>query len=1029
MNDLSLCRARKLAYAIGLAIAASAAAADVVQAQTGTVSGRVTDAASGRPIATGRVSVVGTQIAAPTNSEGRFVLRGVPSGTVTVRATSIGYGEQQQRVNVAASQASAISFELRAVAVSLAGVVVTATGEQSRIEMGNSIANVNAREIVEKSAVSNMADLMTARAPGVMVIPGTQTGAGVRVRIRGTSSLSLSNNPIYYVDGVRVEGTTGSSSISVGGTTPSRINDLNPEEIESLEIVRGPSASSLYGTDAANGVIVITTKRGIAGKPRWNYYTEQTAITDRNDYPTAYRAWRTGTTSGTTSTRSNTVQCFLTQSVAGTCKQDSVTSYNLHKDEEATPFGTGYRQQHGLQLSGGSDAIRYFLHGEWADETGRIKLPEFDKRYLAARGIRLKPEQEDPNHLGKVSARANLNIALANNADLAINTAYTTDELRLPRSDDSGTPGIAANTYGGPGFKYNLNAAGDTLYGWREFLPRQIFQAVTQQDINRMISSVNASWRPRGWLDLRSNFGLDYIGRKDTQYCAFEECTSTSDRMGFKIDNRSSFFIYTFDAGGTATRQISTGIESRTAVGVQYYQNLFNRNGAQGTQLTPGSITVQAGAVRTASEVNEESRTLGAYVEQRLTFNDRLFLTGAVRSDRNSAFGANFKTVFYPKFSASWLVSDEPFLGKPGWMNQLRLRAAYGASGVQPGTTDAVPFYQPTRTIGESGEAPGLLFQTLGNAQLKPERSTEFEAGFDASFFDDRMSLEVTHYRKNSKDALISRPLPPSLGTGSTARFENLGHVRNWGFEGLFRAEPVRGSRFGWDVTLNGSVNNNRIVKLGVPTIITSSTIRQVEGSPLNGWWARRLMDYDDADGNGIITLSEITVSDTAEYHGYAVPRYEATLSNGFELSRRIRILAMLDYKGGHLIYNNSERIRCASRFNCEGLLSSTASLRDQARTVMVREHSSASAAGFFEPGDFLRLRELNVSYTMPENLSGRLRARSAVVTLAARNVGMLWTRYSGVDPEAFGTTGDSPSSFQAFAPPTYYSFRLTLGF
>ena len=1029
MKDLSLWRARKLMFAIGFSIAASATTADVVQAQTGTVTGRVTDVASGRAISGARVSVVGQQIAAPTNSEGRFVLRGVPSGPVTIRATSIGYGEQQRNINVASAQASSVDFGLRAVAVSLSGVVVTATGEQSRVEMGNAIASVNAREVVERSAVSTMADLMTARAPGVMVIPGTQTGAGVRVRIRGTSSLSLSNTPIYYVDGVRIEGTTGSSSVSVGGTTPARINDINPEDIESIEIIRGPSAASLYGTDAANGVIVITTKRGVAGKPRWNYWTEQTAITDKNDYPTAYRAWRTGPTAATTSTRSNTVQCFLTQTVAGTCTQDSVTSYNLHKDKEATPYGTGYRQQHGLNVGGGSDAVRYFLSGEWADETGRIKLPEFDKRYLATRGLSLSPEQENPNHLGKVSARANLDVSLSSNADVSVRTAYTTEELRLPRSDDSGTPGIAANTYGGPGFKYNVNAAGDTLYGWREFLPRQIYQAVTQQDINRLISAVTANWRPRSWLDLRSNFGIDWIGRKDTQYCAFEECTSVSDRRGFKIDNRTNFFIYTVDAGGTATRRLSNAIESRTAVGVQYYQSLFNRNGAQGSELSPGIVTVQAGAVRVADEVNTESRTLGAYIEERLAFNDRLFLSAAVRSDRNSAFGANFKTVFYPKLSASWLISDEPFLNKPGWMNQLRLRSAYGASGVQPGTTDAVPFYSPTRTIGESGEAPGLLFQTLGNAALKPERSTEFEAGFDASFVDDRLSLEVTHYRKNSKDALISRPLPPSLGTGATSRFENLGHVRNTGWEGLVRAELVRGSSFGWDISVNGSRNSNEIVKLGVPTIISSSTIRQVEGSPLNGWWARRLVSYADADNNGIITLSEITVSDTAEYHGYSVPRNEAMISNGFEIGRRIRIVGMLDYKGGHMIYNNTERIRCASRFNCEGLLSKTASLRDQARTVMVREHSSASAAGFFEPGDFLRLRELNVSYSVPESLTGRLRARNAVVTLAARNLAMLWTKFSGVDPEAFGTTGDAPSTFQAFAPATYYTLRLNLGF
>ncbi len=1013
--------------AIGLSMLMASAVTG--RAQDGSVSGRVTAGSSGQPLATARVNVVGTAIATQTNSDGRYVLRGLVAGTVSIRASRIGYGEQTQQVAVSTAQAAAANFTLRPVAVSLSGVVVTATGEQHRIEMGNAIAHLDAKDIIKSSVVTNMADLLTARAPGVMVIPGTQTGAGVRVRIRGTSSLSLTNNPIYIVDGIRIEGGTGSSSISVGGTTPSRINDLNPEEIESIEIVRGPSAATLYGTDAANGVIVISTKRGIAGKPQWTYYTEQTAITDRNDYPTAFRGWRTGTTSGTTSTALNTVQCFLSQVVAGTCKQDSVTSYNLVKDKESTPFGTGYRQQHGLQLRGGSDAARYFLHTEWQEENGRIKLPEFDKSYIASRGIVLSPEQSNPNHLGKTTTRANINVALPNNADIAISTGYISESLRLPRSDDSGTPGIAANIYGGPGFKYNVNAAGDTLYGWREFLPRQIYQAVTQQTINRLISSINANWRPQDWLALRSNLGLDYIGRKDTQLCAFEECTSTGDRMGFKTDNRSTFLVYSVDAGGTATRRISARFEAQTAIGVQYYQNVFNRNGAQGSQLSPGGITVQAGAVRTASEVNDESRTLGAYVEERLTINNRLFLTGAVRSDRNSAFGADFKTVFYPKLSASWLLSDESFFRVPG-VRQLRLRSAYGASGVQPGTTDAVPFYSPTRTLGESGEAPGLLFQTLGNSTLKPERSTEFEAGVDASLWSDRVSVELTRYVKNSKDALINRPLPPSLGTGATARFENLGHVRNSGWEALVRTDIVRSSNIGWDLSLNGSINNNKIVKLGVPTIISSSTIRQVQGSPLNAWWARRLVSYEDKDGNGIITLGEIVVSDTAEYHGYAVPRYEATLTNGFELfKRRVRIAGLLDYKGGHLVYNNSERIRCASRFNCSALVNPASSLYEQARTVMVREHSSASAAGFFEKGDFIRFREMNVSFTVPEGTASRfLNSRSIVATVAARNIGMLWTKYTGVDPEAFGTTGDAPSSFQAFAPPTYFSFRLTLG-
>ncbi|MGK2962964.1 MAG: carboxypeptidase regulatory-like domain-containing protein, partial [Gemmatimonadaceae bacterium] len=532
-------------------------AVPTAEAQQATITGRVTDANTGRPIVAARVSVPGLNLATQTNTEGVYTLRGIVPGGATVRVSSIGYGEERQQVSVAAGQSSTLNFQLRPVAVALSGVVITATGEQQRIEVGNAFTNIDAAEVVKTSAVANMADMLTARAAGVMVTPGTQTGAGTRVRIRGQSSLSLDNNPLYVVDGIRVEGTTGSMSVGVGGTTPARINDLNPEEIESIEIIRGPSAATLYGTAGANGVIHITTKRGIAGRPEWTYYTEQTAITDRNEYPDAYRGWRTGTTSNTTSTRSNTVQCFLSQVASGACSQDSLTSYNLHEDKESTPYGTGYRQQHGLQLRGGSEMVRYFLHGEFEDEAGVHKVPEFDKRWLAARGLSLTDEQMNPSHLRRATTRANLNLTLPSNLDIGINVGYTKQDLRLPHSDDSGTAGTAANTYGGPGFKFNTNAAGDTLYGWREFTPRKTYQAVTEQAINRFIGSVNSNWRPQSWLAFNGTFGLDYIGRQDSQLCMFEECATTNDRLGFKIDNRTNFFIYTLTAGATATRQLS----------------------------------------------------------------------------------------------------------------------------------------------------------------------------------------------------------------------------------------------------------------------------------------------------------------------------------------------------------------------------------------------------------------------------------------------------------------------------------------
>jgi TonB-dependent SusC/RagA subfamily outer membrane receptor len=835
-----------------------------------------------------------------------------------------------------------------------------------------------------------------------------------------------------------VEGTTGSLSVGVGGTTPARINDINPDEIESLEIVRGPSASTLYGTDAANGVIVIHTKRGVAGRPQWTYYTEQTAITDRNNYPTAYWGWRTGPTAGTTSTRTNFVQCFLTQVAAGVCAQDSITSYNLHRDKEATPYGTGYRQGHGMQVRGGTETVRYFLHGEWEDENGRLKVPEFDQRWLAARGLELRPEQRNPNAMNRISARSNFDIELSRTASLAINASYIDQMIRLARSDDSGVPGLATNTYGGHGYKYMFNAAGDTLHGYRTVTPREIYGTTTEQGINRTIGSVTANWRPLEWVSTRALFGVDYINRKDWQLCRFGECpVSGQDHLGWKRDNRTSFGAYTLDASASANRTFSPVLDGRTTAGVQFNRSTFDRNGATGRQLPPGASTVSAGAIKEADEVNTETRTIGGYVEQHLAFQDRLFLTGAIRSDRNSAFGADFKTVFYPKASVSWVLSEEPFFPATGWISQLRLRSAYGASGVQPSTTAAVEYFTDATYLGESGEQSGLIYSALGNRALKPERSTEVELGVDGTFWDGRLSAELTYYNKNSRDALISRVLPPSIGTGATARFENLGHVRNWGWEGLLNAQIVNTRSFAWDMTINGSTNSNELVDLGgVPPIITT-TSRNIEGYPLFGWWTRPLLSYQDKDGNGIISwnanpeLSEIVVGDTAEFRGYSMPRHEVAATSGIDLlGRRVRIAAMLDYKGGHLIYNNTERIRCASRNNCRGLIDPDAPLAEQARVVTVRQFGTQVLGAFFEKGDFVRFRELALTATVPPELVNRVfRGRSMVATMAARNLGILWTEYTGVDPEAFGTTGNNPSEFQAFAPPTYFTFRLTFGF
>src|SRR5437016_2314862 len=368
-------------------LAAALALPAIASAQQGTISGIVTDQTSGQPVVGAKVGVVGTTFVTLTNAQGRYTLARIPVGAATLRVSAIGYAAATPSVTVADGATVTQDVGLKLQPYSLDEIVVTATGEQAKREVPNAVSTVNAGTVVPNAAIANMSDLLGARTPGVEVLPSAITGGGARVRIRGTNSLSLSNEPIYYIDGIRMESSVNSSSIGIGGTNPSRVNDINADEIESYDVVKGPSASTLYGTDAANGVIVITTKRGRAGKPSWSLYNELGIMRDDNQYPIAYRGWTTG------SLPTNGTQCFLTNSVRAVgdplrCVQDSVTQFNLFADKDASPNGTGWRGQSGVQVSGGSDVARYFIGGEFEKELGVLRMPSFAyERVTTARQI------------------------------------------------------------------------------------------------------------------------------------------------------------------------------------------------------------------------------------------------------------------------------------------------------------------------------------------------------------------------------------------------------------------------------------------------------------------------------------------------------------------------------------------------------------------------------------------------------------------------------------------------------------------
>ncbi len=1031
-------------YGGALAILASAT---VAHAQQSSVQVRVIEARTARPVAEAQVAIAGTLIGGLTNAEGRVTLRGVPLGPQTVRVLRVGFAEAKLLIRVTGAELPLQEITISPVAVDLSPVVITATGTQLRKELGNSVATINVAQTVQISPITTVADLLAARTSNLVVTTGTQTGSGSRTRIRGVASMSLSNEPIFIIDGVRMTADVGSSSLFTGGSQPSRVSDINPDEIEGIEIVKGPSAAALYGTAAANGVVVITTKRGRAGSSRWTTYAEVGQLKDRNTYPTAYTLF--GKAPGST-TQLGFNQCQLQRVGQGTCLVDSVAALNLFDNDSLTPLGTGSRYQVGTQLSGGTETVRYFLSGEREEELGIMELPKFERTRLAAEKATMHPWLERPNATARNSIRANLNSAVNPKLDLSISSSFTNIDSRFSLESNA-TAGLGSQAFGGPGCivcipnrvvqaQSGQPALNTPLYGYRAWTPGYSWQEKAAQLVNRFLVSGTANYRPASWWQVRGTVGDDFADRIDDNLLFNGEGPpiSVTQRFGFNSNVRTDIRNTTADLGSTMQYNHATWLNFKTTFGMQYQNSLFSQNQANGSELPPGAQTPNGALVRTASRGTTVQRTLGFFVEEAASINDRLFLSAAVRTDQNSAFGTNYQRVYYPKASLAWVLSDESFFPDFGWLGEFRYRAAYGASGVQPGSNDALRFFGTSLQSIRATDASGLQLSALGNTDLKPERSTEWETGFDAKLLDSRVNFEMTYYNKETKDALINAIVAPSAGSANNVR-RNLGSVGNTGWEFQTNAQLFDRASFGWDMTVTYSTNDNEVKSLGGTPEQKGTTNWIIEGYPIRGFWENPILGYEDKNGDGLITYwggadsakNEIFVGDTDVFLGYNQPRYIGSLATGFDfLNRRVRIQSLFDYRGGHKWYNNTERIRC-TRPNCGGRMNPDATLDEKATTTAALEHPLRTNAGYFQDGEFVRWRELSLQYTLSETLASRIfRSRSANVVASMRNV-KLWTAYRGVDPEVdfTGAEGDSPAEFQTLGPPTYFTLRFNFIF
>src|SRR6056297_2526977 len=362
-----------------LAVALLAALSGVfspVQAQQGSVTGVVRDAATGQPLVGTQMVVVGTNIGALTNAEGRYLITNVPTGEQTIRALLIGYAQSDQTVTVSTGAPATADFSLSTSAINLSGIQVnSSTGRAQRArELGSNVASIDLDDI-NQAPVRNLTDALTGRAAGIDLrnVSGT-VGTNERIRIRGANSLSLSNEPLIIIDGVQV--TQSEFGFGLGGQEPSRLNDINPADIANIEVVKGPAASALYGTAAANGVLLITTKKGRPGEAQWEFFAETGQMTDETPYPANFATYQIVDPSAPVFTASGALNsdavalCPNWAAAAGDCTQDETISFNTATDPRTTPFIDGSRERIGLAVSGGSDDITYRFSGQWEDQQG-----------------------------------------------------------------------------------------------------------------------------------------------------------------------------------------------------------------------------------------------------------------------------------------------------------------------------------------------------------------------------------------------------------------------------------------------------------------------------------------------------------------------------------------------------------------------------------------------------------------------------------------------------------------------------------
>ena len=953
-----------------------------LQAQaTGTVAGQIVDAQSLRPVDGAQVYLAGLSQGTLTRANGRYVIVNVPVGTHEVTVERLGLTTTTQQVTVTAGGTAVADFQLETQVLGLDEIIVTGTaGQARRREIGNSIVQLNiADEIIEPATSVNT--LLQGRAAGVHVIQSSGIiGDATKIRIRGNVSAALNNDPLIYIDGVRVRSSSyeplepfnlgAQYAVSI---TPSALDDINPQDIERMEIIKGAAATTLYGTEAAAGVIQIFTKKGRSGAPQWTA-TIETGMNTPNIH-------------GTTETLRGTPTKDFPEWDGGACWPQCFTS-NLGGNAHylyIDPWmrDRAYQQKYAMSVRGSAGDVSYFMSGSWED----------DQDLFVTAGQKV------------YSLRSNFQANLSSSFNFDFNASWNSRDIDNIGCGDNLYGVCARSSYGG------------IIREQAEELDPLVYDPTNFTQIDRFITGGTLRFQPGNNFSTRFTMGYDRAMNQGRTGVPFEFLRHPA---GFNSLTEQLLELLTLDLVSTYALNLTSDFNTDLSLGFQRIDE--NRQIVEAWTEGfpgPGETTLSSGATSLAREDRSRVITGGVFGQALFKFQDKYFITVGVRADGNSAFGQDFGWEVYPKVSGSYVISDEDFWSES--LGVLKLRGAWGTAGRAPGAFDAVRTWSPTPWGVQQSFAP----DNLGNASLGPERTAEYELGFESSTFNDRLWLDFTYYHQSTTDALVRVRTPPSEGDW-TSQLENIGELENKGLELSITATAVQGQEWGLDVGGDISTNHSLVVSLGRGS--SSSTVRVGQPFPV-----RRGIKILNPDA-----IADPILANDGDwfYFGPESPTLMITPRATVRMPKGIVLAVRGEYNAGHwgrdgasawaMIEGNQEYPICWDAYpliNADQEDQLTAMEKAQCTRTWFERNS------FVYPRDFFKLREVSVSIPMDFAIPGA--ARSSL-TLSGRNL-YRWVKkeHRAYDPESGGwiAGGQSTNNWQRPSPPKAFTVALSVTF